>query len=207
MQNKIRKLIDCYGCMHYTYHTIESSVVVCNCIKPVSAVPIILDKENEEYVVFDCPKQRYTQPKVKFKKLNDAALLPVYATEEAAGFDFYAVEDIVIPAGETRIVKTGLACELPAGYEMQIRPRSGLSAKTGLRIANAPGTIDSDYRGEIGIIVWNTESKDYEVEKGTRIAQGVVAKVERLDLVEIVGEDELSSTARGAGGFGHTGTK
>lgn len=140
---------------------------------------------------------------VKIKKVRPHADIPQYATDGAAGFDLVAAEDVVISPDETKIVPTGIAVELPPGYEMQIRPRSGVSLKTKLRVANAPGTVDSDYRGEIGIIVDNTsDSETKVVKRGTRIAQGVIQRVERAEFVVC---DELTETARGDGGFGSTG--
>lgn len=157
--------------------------------------------------------------RVRVKKLHPDAVIPEYKTEGAAGFDLVAVEDVLINRGETKLVRTGLAFEIPPGYELQIRPRSGLSLETPLRIANAPGTVDSDYRGEVKIIVTNiapydedledeyyigSESNFEYIEKGTRIAQGVIAPVFRAEFEEV---DELSGTERGAGGFGSTGMK
>jgi dUTP pyrophosphatase len=143
---------------------------------------------------------------VKIKKLHPDAIVPQYSTPGAAGFDLVAIETVILNPGETKLVKTGLAVEIPAGYEMQVRPRSGTSLKTTLRVANAPGTIDSDYRGEVCVIVTNTEAyldgAPSYVDKGDRIAQGVIAPVIQAQF-EIA--EELSSTDRGAGGFGSTG--
>lgn len=144
--------------------------------------------------------------RVRVKKLREDAVIPEYKTPGAAGFDLVAAEDVTINAGETVTVPTGLAFEIPEGYELQIRPRSGLSLKTPLRIANSPGTIDSDYRGEVKIIVTNTGQCDdyYNIYKGDRIAQGVIVPVMRAEFKEV---DELSETSRGYGGFGSTGMK
>lgn len=144
--------------------------------------------------------------RVRVKKLREDAVIPEYKTEGAAGFDLVAAEDVTINAGETVTVPTGLAFEIPEGYELQIRPRSGLSLKTPLRIANSPGTIDSDYRGEVKIIITNTGQCDdyYNIYKGDRIAQGVIVPVMRAEFEEV---DELSETSRGYGGFGSTGMK
>lgn len=142
---------------------------------------------------------------VKVKRLRADAVIPEYATPGAAGFDLAAVEDVVIAPGETKLVPTGIAVEIPWGYEMQIRPRSGFSLKTPLRIANAPGTIDSDFRGEVKIIVTNTsENKGFYIKKGDRIAQGVIAPVMRAVFEEA---DDFSETDRGDGGFGSTGVR
>lgn len=103
---------------------------------------------------------------VKVRKLHDDAVIPRYATDGASGFDLVAVEDVIISPGETKLVRTGLAFEIPPGYEMQIRPRSGISLKTKLRVANSPGTIDEDFRGEVCVIVDNTTQFNYEVAWG-----------------------------------------
>ena len=144
---------------------------------------------------------------VKIKKLSPDAVIPRYATLGAAGFDLVAVEDVQLFGGQTKLVKTGLAVELPMGFEMQVRPRSGTSLKTPLRVANAPGTVDCDYRGEVCVIITNTLAPNgdlalVEIKKGERIAQGVICAVEHAEFVEV---EELSGTARGAGGFGSTG--
>ena len=151
--------------------------------------------------------------KVKIKKLHQDAVIPKYATNGSAGFDFHALEDVNIYPGASTVVKTGISMEIPSGYEIQVRPRSGLSAKTGIRIANSPGTIDEDFRGEIGIIVENThiitnpvvgqqiEFKPFQIKKGDRIAQGVLCPVFQAEFVE----EELGDTERGQGGFGHSG--
>jgi dUTP pyrophosphatase len=150
--------------------------------------------------------------KVKIKKLHPDVLIPTYATAGASGFDLVAIEEVELQPGETKLVKTGLSIEIPVGFELQIRPRSGLSLKTSLRVANSPGTVDSDYRGEICIIMTNAsgyKSKgntlEYvisKVKKGDRIAQGVICPVVQVEL-EVV--EELDDTDRGAGGFGSTG--
>lgn len=141
---------------------------------------------------------------VKVKRLHPDAVVPQYQTEGAAGFDLHAVEDVELKSGVTTLVPTGLAIELPGGYEMQIRPRSGLSAKTHIRIANTPGTIDADYRGEIKVIVdfVDKHGSKFLIRKGDRIAQGVIQRVPRAQF-EVV--DELGETERGTGGFGSTG--
>ncbi|PFW97666.1 dUTP diphosphatase [Bacillus pseudomycoides] len=146
--------------------------------------------------------------RVKIKRLKDVEL-PKYAREFDAGFDLVAAEDTIIWPGETKVVPTGLTFEIPPGYELQVRPRSGISRNTKLRVIL--GTVDSGFRGEVGVIVDNTakpsvfrsEATDV-IERGTRIAQGVIAPVETAHFVEV---DELSDSERGAGGFGSTGTK
>ena len=132
--------------------------------------------------------------------------LPHYGTEASAGVDLRAniSESITLKPLERTLVKTGLFIELPVGYEAQVRPRSGLAYKHGLTVLNTPGTIDADYRGEIGVILVNLSNEDFTIENGERVAQMVIAKHEQAEwnLVE-----ELSDTDRGAGGFGSTGKK
>ena len=128
--------------------------------------------------------------------------LPGYETDGSAGMDVRAAEDMVIGAGERGLVPTGFAFAIPVGYEVQVRPRSGLALKHGISLPNTPGTIDSDYRGEIKVILINHGSGDFVITRGDRIAQIVVAPVQRGTLVEV---SDLDNTARGAGGFGSTG--
>ncbi len=130
--------------------------------------------------------------------------LPFYATAQSAGMDLCAVlpEPIVLASGDYRLVPTGLFIELPAGYEAQIRPRSGLAFKHGVTVLNAPGTIDADYRGEIGVLLINHGKQPFEIKNGERIAQMVIAA---HATVEWQLAETLEATARGAGGFGHTG--
>ncbi len=144
---------------------------------------------------------------MKVKVINKSAYeLPRYETELAAGLDIKAnIEDsILIKPLERVIVPTGIFVELPEGYEMQIRPRSGMAAKFGLTVLNSPGTIDPDYRGEIKVILANVSSVDYELKPGERVAQMVIAQFTRIDWTEV---SELGDTERGSGGFGHTGVK
>lgn len=144
---------------------------------------------------------------LKFKLLNEDAQMPEYAHEGDAGMDVRNCEEFSIAGGEGPIlVHTGLAVEIPEGYELQVRPRSGLALKCGITVLNSPGTIDSNYRGEIGVILVCHKGADfiYHFEKGERIAQLVLAKVERARSVEV---KELGDTARGEGGFGSSGTK
>ena len=128
--------------------------------------------------------------------------LPRYETAGAAGLDLRADEPFSLAPGERRLVPTGLALEIPAGYEGQVRPRSGLAVRHGIALVNAPGTIDSDYRGEVQVVLVNLGQAPVAFDRGDRIAQLVVAPVTRVTL-EVV--DDLSSTDRGAGGFGSTG--
>lgn len=132
--------------------------------------------------------------------------LPNYATVASAGMDLRAnlSESRIIKPLERSIVPTGLFVELPVGYEAQVRPRSGLAAKNGITVLNAPGTIDADYRGEIGVILVNLSNTDFEIVNGERIAQLVIAKHERAEWLAV---DALGETSRGEGGFGSTGNK
>jgi dUTP pyrophosphatase len=135
---------------------------------------------------------------------NQDLPLPVYATEGAAGMDLLAAvnEPMVIEPGQRVLIPTGLAIALPAGYELQVRPRSGLALRNGIVLPNSPGTIDEDYRGEIQVIVLNTGSEPFRVERGARIAQAVLAPVVRAVWDEVA---DLDVTARNEGGFGSTG--
>jgi dUTP pyrophosphatase len=139
--------------------------------------------------------------KVGVKRLSDVPL-PCRQTRGSAGFDLHAAEDTVVPAHGFACVGTGLAIELPERTEAQVRPRSGLAAKHGIGILNSPGTIDSDYRGEVRVVLFNASGRDYTVKRGDRIAQLVFSV---LTAVELVAADSLSRTSRGPGGFGHTG--
>ncbi|MBA2772032.1 MAG: dUTP diphosphatase [Pseudomonadota bacterium] len=128
--------------------------------------------------------------------------LPRYASEHAAGLDVVAAEELTLQPGQRDAVATGFAIEIPRGFEVQVRPRSGLAFKHGITCLNTPGTIDSDYRGEVKVILVNLGQEPFEIRRGERIAQLVPAPVLRADFIEV---DELGSTARGAGGFGSTG--
>ena len=132
--------------------------------------------------------------------------LPHYETIASAGMDLRANIDeaITLKPLDRTIVKTGLFIELPIGFEAQVRPRSGLAAKKGITVLNAPGTVDADYRGEIGVILVNLSNEDFTIENGERIAQLVIAKHERAEWIEV---ETLSETFRGEGGFGSTGVK
>ena len=141
-------------------------------------------------------------PKILFKKLRPEAIIPEYATPGASGMDVASPVDVTIEAGETVMIKLGFAIAVPEGYELQVRPRSGLSLKTKLRLPNAPGTIDSDYRGEVKVILANLGSEPFPVRRGERIAQLVPAPVLKAEWREV---KSLDDTDRGAGGFGSTG--
>lgn len=142
--------------------------------------------------------------KIKFNA-EDSRDVPVYQTEGSAGFDLYAshaLEDpIGIFPGKSALIPTGIRVEIPNGYEIQVRSRSGMALKKGVFVLNSPGTIDSDYRGEIGVILFNTSASRFVVNPGDRIAQGVLSKV----YTAVFEDDELSDTGRDSGGFGSTG--
>lgn len=141
---------------------------------------------------------------LKIQRLHQAAILPRYMTAGSAGMDLSAAVDepLRLGPGQTALVPTGLAIELPPGHEGQVRPRSGLAAKHGVTVLNAPGTIDADYRGEVKVLLVNLGREPVQIVAGMRVAQLVVAPVVRVELHEV---DELGGTVRGAGGFGHTG--
>lgn len=133
---------------------------------------------------------------------GDGLPLPAYATEGAAGMDVVAAEDVTLAPGARYAVATGLAVAIPHGFEIQVRPRSGLALKHGVTVPNTPGTIDSDYRGELKVIMINHGTEPFAIRRGDRVAQLVIAPVTRASWLEV---DELDSTARGEGGFGSTG--
>ncbi len=147
-------------------------------------------------------------PTVAFLRLpgNDDLPLPSYATEGAAGFDLRAAvpadEPVVLNPGKRMLVQTGFAVGLPAGWEMQIRPRSGLAVKNGVTVLNTPGTVDCDYRGPVGVCLINLGDEPFTIARGDRIAQAVIAPAPQAALIEV---ESLDETARGAGGFGSTG--
>lgn len=142
--------------------------------------------------------------KIRQLRRSDDRNLPCYMTTHAAGMDLCADidDDLILNPGERKLVPTGLAIALPDGFEAQVRPRSGLALKHGIALVNSPGTIDPDYRGEIGVLLINHGCEPFVVKRGERIAQIVFAPFARAELVEV---DELDMTARGEGGFGHTG--
>jgi dUTP pyrophosphatase len=143
-------------------------------------------------------------PIVRFRRLRGSAALPRYMTPGSAGMDLSSAEegDVVLRKGARLGICTGLAMELPLGFEAQVRPRSGLAIKHGVTVVNAPGTIDSDYRGEIVVLLVNLGDADYIIKPGDRVAQMIIAPVCQAVVEEV---RELSETSRGAGGFGHTG--
>ncbi len=140
--------------------------------------------------------------KIKVKKLSNKATIPAYQTKEAAGFDLHSIEDVILKPGERKLISTGLSFEIPFGYEIQIRPRSGLAYKYGITVLNTPGTIDSDYRGEIKVLLINHSNEDFEIKQNERIAQAIIKEVIQAEFIEV---DELSETDRGSKGFGSTG--
>lgn len=138
---------------------------------------------------------------IEIKIKCSSGTLPIYMTEGSSGADICSSEDTMILPGETKLVSTGIFMEIPEGYECQIRPRSGISLKNSVIIVNSPGTIDSDYRGEVKIIMHNLSKTDFSVKRGDRIAQAVFAPVVRA----VFRDDEINGSKRGDGGFGHTG--
>jgi dUTP pyrophosphatase len=145
-----------------------------------------------------------TAPRVQFKKLRPDAIVPRYMTSGAAGMDLAAAidEPITVGAGASAVVATGLAMAIPHGFEGQVRPRSGLARKHGITVLNAPGTIDSDYTGEVMVLLVNLSREPFTITHGERIAQLVIAPVVQAEVVEV---EALDQTERGAGGFGSTG--
>lgn len=139
---------------------------------------------------------------VYFQLVREGAIVPKRATEGSAGFDLHATEDVILGPGDRALVQTGVSVELPLGYEGQVRSRSGLAAKRGLIVLNSPGTVDSDYRGEIGVILYNASKVTVGVNAGDRVAQLVICPVAEF---ELVAGEVGTETARGTGGFGSTG--
>jgi dUTP pyrophosphatase len=141
---------------------------------------------------------------IRLKRLphGDGLTIPALATSGAAGMDVVAAEDVIIPPGGRHAVATGFAFAIPEGYEVQVRPRSGLALKNGITCLNTPGTIDADYRGEVKVILANLGAEPFAVKRGERIAQLVAAPVQQARFAEV---DDLDETVRGAGGFGSTG--
>jgi len=145
------------------------------------------------------------QPLIQIKKLHADAQIPRYMTELAAGMDIHALpqKTTYLQPGERCLIPTGIAMAIPPGFEVQVRPRSGLAIKQGVTLVNTPGTIDADYRGEIQVIMINHGQDVFKISAGDRIAQLIVAPVSQAVIEEV---SELSETRRGSGGFGHTGT-
>jgi len=142
--------------------------------------------------------------KVNVKKTHEDAVIPQYQTEGASGFDLHSVQEYKVYAGQVLLVDTGIAFEIPKGLELQVRPRSGLSFKTPLRVANSPGTVDSDFRDSVKVIIENrSDNESYTIKKGERIAQGIICPVYQATFQEVT---DLNDTQRGTNGFGSTGT-
>lgn len=140
---------------------------------------------------------------VKFKKLNKDAIIPDYAHAGDAGMDLYSIQDDVIEPFSWKLIPTGLACELPQGTEGQVRSKSGIALKNGVFVLNTPGTVDENYRGEIGVVLYNLNAKEpFVIKKGQKIAQYVINSIEYVDTIEV---EQLDTTSRGEGGFGSTG--
>ena len=139
---------------------------------------------------------------LKIKKLHDDAIVPNFAHKGDAGMDLYSIEEVVIPASESRLIKTGISIALPKNTEAQVRPRSGLALKHSVTVLNTPGTIDEGYRGEIGVILINHGKEDFTVNKNMKIAQMVVKPIYDINILEV---NDLDDTERGNGGFGSTG--
>lgn len=207
IENQIRETLDVYTIENFD----KELKVVEDYIKEVKEDEDLSENKKEFIIsiidntilrVADLYKNPRVKVKVKVKKLNEEAKLPTYANPLDSGADVCAIESVVIKEGETKLVKTGLSMEIPNGYEIQVRPRSGMSLKTKFRIANAPGTIDSLYRGEICIIGENTGSSPIYIEKGDRIAQLIIAPSYMMEITEV---EELNETERGENGFGSTG--
>lgn len=144
--------------------------------------------------------------KIQIKKLSNEVLTPKYETFGSSGMDIaaYTDQDIIIDSGNRALIPTGFSLSIPQGYEIQIRPRSGLAIKKGITVLNTPGTIDSDYRGEIKVVLINLSKDKFTVKNGERIAQMVICPIKQISVEEV---EELPETDRGTGGFGSTGTK
>ncbi|WQX31337.1 dUTP diphosphatase [Helicobacter pylori] len=140
--------------------------------------------------------------KIKIQKIHPNALIPKYQTEGSSGFDLHAVEEVTIKPHSVGLVKIGICLSLEVGYELQVRTRSGLALNHQVMVLNSPGTVDNDYRGEMKVILANLSDKDFKVQVGDRIAQGVVQKTYKAEFIEC---ERLDETSRGSGGFGSTG--
>lgn len=162
-------------------------------------VKLLVDGEPRIRALKKTQKEHMT---IKITKTDANAVLPKFATAGSAGADVYAVENVALASGERRLVDVGFKMEIPPGYEVQVRPRSGLAVTKGVTVINAPGTIDSDYRGQVKVGLVNLSDATHWIAIGDRIAQMVVARVEQMQFVEA---ETLSETVRGEGGFGSTG--
>lgn len=139
--------------------------------------------------------------KIKIKRLDKSLPLPKYQTNGSSGLDLYSRQECILKSGEFKTIPTGIAINIPFGKEAQVRPRSGLASSYGIGILNSPGTIDSDYRGEVKVILFNLGKEDFNIKKGDRVAQLVISTIEVVELEEV---DELEETERNQGGFGST---
>lgn len=163
-------------------------------------------KRLKKEILEELKKELLGSKEVKIEICREGVELPRYANVGDAGMDVRAAEDVEIKPLETKVVSTGLKMVIPEGYEIQIRPRSGMSLKTGLRVANAPGTIDSGYRGEVGVILTNTSNQEYYIKKGDRIAQMVMCRYVGMEIRELEEREILKySSKRGTGGYGSSG--
>jgi len=154
-----------------------------------------------------CNIKKYFMPKLLVKRLSESTAdidLPSYATEHSSGLDLRTSENVILQPGEYKLIPTGVAIEIPEGFEGQVRPRSGLALKYGIACLNSPGTIDSDYRGEVKVLLINHGKEVVRFERGERIAQLIISSYERVEVALVEG---LQETVRSSGGFGHTGTK
>lgn len=162
-------------------------------------------RNGEKIKMYEKEKSETTisrKPVIKFEKLNPDAQIPTRADDGSACYDLYSSDTVTISPHSRALVRTGLKWEPPSDVEMQIRPRSGLALKHGITVLNTPGTVDSSYRGEIGVILFNTSDESYEVKTGDRIAQAKFSRVHQFDLYVV---DSVNETERGNGGFGHSG--
>ncbi|MDO7786990.1 dUTP diphosphatase [Desulforamulus aquiferis] len=163
---------------------------------------IKITRDEALYPFRRCPLFLFRSSMIKIKRIHPNAEIPKRATAESAGFDLQCIEDVIIGSGKHLAVRTGLAFEIPSGHAMLIYPRSGLAKNHGITLSNAVGVVDSDYRGEIVVLLHNTGSYDVSFKVGDRIAQAIIHKLPDIELVEC---EELSDTERGRGGFGSTG--
>ena len=142
--------------------------------------------------------------KIKIQKIHEEAIIPKYAHKGDSGMDLFSTVDVKLPSMARVLIPTGIKIAMPIGYEAQVRPKSGLALKEGLSVVNTPGTVDAEYRGEVGVILINYSKNAAYIEKGQKVAQLVISKVEHASITEV---DNLDKTSRGSGGFGSTGKK
>ena len=149
-------------------------------------------------------RKSHRQPTIDFIRIREGAQIPARATRDAAGYDLSSAESCTVPSGGRVLVHTGVSVRIPRHYHIEIRPRSGLALRHGITVLNTPGTVDADYRGEIGVIMVNLSNEEFTVNDGDRIAQMVVARHEQVEWQPV---ETLADSERGEGGFGHTGKK